>query len=351
MDPREQDAMKSRSSSPSCPMVTVQIDVLAGSPWIAKKNGRIAAEEDFEKAFITLPTLLEQEARRYVSEVDERCVVAVRPPIDVLTECPRYFVKIEHPVDATLNPEELKHRLNVLVRAAWAPQKNRRLESSLASRGAPEDVALATSGKGAPELAGNASDYAVANPTATPVQQKSDAAKNPPPLGFSDAPTATADHPNSNEALSFGNHELRSDSDGAMLGGDFTGEGGEAEATLLSKDAGGVCAENAQGDAPTEVSGADALQSDREAGSRVKDEKRPDPFELEPAFHPEESFFCTKSPVVFAIETDNPLLPLVVIEACGADLLLKTGECLPSDLVPEVMDRPINWIHIVRVAD
>jgi hypothetical protein len=332
-------------------MVTVQIDVLAGSPWIAKKNGRIAAEEDFEKAFITLPTLLEQEARRYVSEVDERCVVAVRPPIDVLTECPRYFVKIEHPVDATLNPEELKHRLNVLVRAAWAPQKNRRLESSLASRGDPEDVALATSGKGAPELAGNASDSAIAIPTPTPVQQKPNAAKSPPPLGFSDAPTATADHSSSNEALSFGNHELRSDFDGAMLGGGLTGESGEAEAALLSKDASGACADNLHGEVPPEVSGVDASRSDREASSRERGEKRPDPFGLEPKDHPEESFFCASSTDVFAIETDNPLLPLVVIEAIGAELLLKKGECLPSKLVVEVMERPINWIHIVRVAD
>lgn len=343
--------MKNRSSSPSFPMGTVQIDVLAGSPWIAKKNGRIAAKEDFEKAFIALPTLLEQEARRYVSEVDERCVVTVDPPIDVLTERPRYFVKIEYPMDATLNPEELRHRLNDLVRAAWAPQQNRRLEPSLAGRGSPEDVALATTGKGAPELTSNASDSAVAIPTATPVQQKSDAARNPPPLGFSDAPTVTADHSSSNRTLSVGDHELRSDSDGAMLDGGLTGESGEAEAALLSKDASGACADNLHGNVPPEISGADASRSDREAASRVRDDKRPDPFELKPTIHPEESFFCTKSPVVFAIETDNLLLPLVVIEASGAELLLKKGECLPSDLVLEVMDRPINWIHIVRVTD
>lgn len=332
-------------------MVTVQIDVLAGSSWIAKKNGRIAAEEDFEKAFIALPTLLEQEARWYVSEVDERCVVTVRPPTDVLTERPRYFVKIEHPMDATLNPEELKHRLNVLVRAAWAPQQNRRLEPSLASRGAPEDVALATSGKGAPEPAGNASDSAVAIPTATPVQQKSDAARNPPPLGFSDAPTITADHSSSNRTLSVGDHELRSDSDGAMLDGGLIGESGEAEAALLSKDASGACADNLHGDVPPELPGVDSSRSDGEAASRVRTEKRPDPFELEPTLHSEDSFFCTKSPVVFAIETDSPLMPLVVIEASGEGLLLKKGECLPSELVLEVMDRPINWIHIVRVTD
>ena len=44
-------------------------------------------------------------------------------------------------------------------------------------------------------------------------------------------------------------------------------------------------------------------------------------------------------------------MPLVVIEASREELLLKKGECLPSELVLEVMDRPINWIHIVRVTD
>lgn len=332
-------------------MVTVQIDVLAGSPWIAKKNGRIAAEEDFEKAFITLPTLLEQEARRYVSEVDERCVVAVRPPIDVLTECPRYFVKIEHPMDATLNPEELKHRLNLLVRAAWAPQKNRRLEPSLASRGAPEDVALATSGKGAPDPAGNASDPAVAIPAPTPVQQKPDAAKNQPPLGFLDAPTATAAHSSSKEVLSVGDHELRSDSDRAMFESEFTGEGSEDEDGLLSKDSSGVCTDNVDGDVPLQASGVDASRSDREAAYPARDAKRPGPFRLEPKVHPEESFFCTKPTVAFVIETDNPLLPFVVVETNGEKLLLRKGECLPSELVLEVMDRSIKWIHIVRVTD
>ena len=343
--------MKNRSSNPSCPMVTVQVDVPAGSPWIAKKNGRIAAEKDFEKAFITLPTLLEQEARRYVSEVDERCAVTVHPPLDVLTERARYFVKIEYPMDATLNPDELKHRLDTLVRTVWAPQRNRPSEPALVKLGPPKDVALTASGKNSLDTAGDAYDPGVAIPTPSSVQQRLGAPQTPPPSGLSDTPTVTSAPSSPKEALSVGDPELRSDSDGAMLEGEFTGEGGEAEAALLSKDASGVCTDKVDRDVPPEVSGVDSSRSDWGAASRARGEKRPDPFKLEPQVHPEESFFCTKSTVVFVIETDNPLLPFVIVEINGEELLLRKGECLPSELVLEVMDRSIKWIHIVRVTD
>jgi hypothetical protein len=131
----------------------------------------------------------------------------------------------------------------------------------------------------------------------------------------------------------------------------LTREEGEAETTesVREVDAAGHGA-NEEG-AVRDVVDADGSKSAQASASCTKEEKHPEPFGLEQQVHPSESFFCTNSVRVFVVETDNPSLPLVVLEAHGEDPLLKKGECLPAGLAFEWSRRPIGWARIVGIAE
>jgi hypothetical protein len=352
VDSREKDVMTRRNAKPSLPMVIVQIDVLAGSPCIPTNNGRIAFEKDFEKAFVTLPALMEQEARRYAAEIDARCSISVQPPIDVLTQRSRYFIRVEHPQDVAFSPEELKQRLEALVRSSWAPPSDRPSEPALV--GGVHSVGAVPSVPGTIEsVSGGSASSAgtcevVSQPS--PGAVKPDAVHGPSALSAFGAGSASLDPPASKGVLPPDGSREASASGGAKKVEAFIREEGEAETktSVLEADAVGPGAD--QDGAVRGVVDVEGSRSSQAVAASAKEEKRPDPFGLEQQVHPPESFFCTHSVRVFVVETDNPSLPLVVLEAHGEDPLLKKGESLPAGFAFEWPRRPIGWISVVDVA-
>jgi len=353
VDSREKDVMTRRNAKPSLPMVIVQIDVLAGSPCILTNNGRIASEKDFEKAFVTLPALMEQEARRYAAEIDARCAISVQPPLDVLTQRSRYFVRVEHPQDVAFNPEELKNRLDALVGRSWAPPRDPPSEPALvggvhfggsvsSAPGKIESVAVdAASGTGPYALASRPSPGAV----------KPDAVDSASALNAFDVGSAPLAPPALKGVLPPDGSRESSAAGTAKKVEAFTREEGEAETTESVREADAADHGANEEAVVRDVVDADGSKSAQASASCAQEEKRPDPFGLDQQVHPPESFFCTHSVRVFVVETDNPSLPLVVLEANGEDPLLKKGECLPAGLAFEWSRRPIGWARIVGIAD